>query len=289
MLVIDRSGSMNFDLEGNVWSPQVGLSRWKVLRAVLAATLSSLDQQVAMGLVMYPQDSACGVPSSIDLAPRPENGVDILRRLDITPAGGTPTFDAVMSAGELLASVRGQALVLITDGEPNCNDDLDQKTCACSTPRVGFPPQCLRAADCLDTDRTVDGIRRLWQDRGILTYVIGVGANSRSVEIALDNMAISGGAPRPGGGRNFYNGASGAELAEALEAISVRLTRCSWTTGTPMTPDVGVEVHVGGERVEPGSQGWEWADQGAGSFTLRGAWCDRAAAGEAVTFQFQCR
>lgn len=293
MLVVDRSGSMNFDFAGNsggiLGNPLTGPRRWTVLRTTLEATLSQVDQQVAFGMVTFPSDNSCGVSSSIELLPKAGNGTEILRRLNRTPIGGTPTFDAVVSAGEQLASVRGQALVLITDGDPNCNEALDPRTCDCTSALIGFPPECSDSGSCRDEARTIDGLRRLREEKGITTYVIGVGAQASLVLTALDNMAIAGGAPRMGSTRSFYNGATESELSEALNAVSARLTRCTWATGTKLGPNDIVEVRVGSDFVPQGPMGWDWVDQSSGDLSLKGTWCERAAAGEPVKVLLQCR
>lgn len=293
MLVVDRSGSMNFDFAGNTGppfgNPLTGPRRWAVLRSSLDNTLNQFDERVAFGMVQFPGDDSCGVSASIDLLPAPGNAAQVMSRLNRTPMGGTPTAQAVLTAADQLASVRGQALVLITDGDPNCNEDLDPDTCDCTSPLVGFPPSCVEASSCRDGDRTVDGIRRMRVERGIVTYVVGVGANSTSVTQTLDNMAIAGGVPRMGGTRSFYSGVTQEELAEALTAISTRLTRCTWTTGTRLGPTDLVEVSVGGEVVPKGDLGWDWVDASSGDFSLRGRWCERAAGGEAVLLELLCR
>jgi hypothetical protein len=293
MLVVDRSGSMNFDFAGNAGglfgNPLTGPRRWNVLRTTLEATLSQVDDQVAFGMVQFPGDNSCGVSSSIELLPKAGNAAEVMSRFNRTPSGGTPTFEAVMAAGDQLASVKGQVLVLITDGDPNCNAELDPTTCDCTSPLVGFPPECVEADSCRDAERTADGLRTLRQDRGIITYVVGVGSNNNSVLQALDNMAIAGGAPRMGSARSFYNGATESELSEALNLISTRLTRCTWATGTRLGPDDLVEVNVGGQFVPQGPAGWDWIDATSGELSLKGMWCERAAAGEAVLVKLQCK
>lgn len=294
MLVVDRSGSMNFDFAGNsgppFGNPLTGPRRWAVLRASLENTLNQFDQLVAFGMVMFPGDDLCGVSSSIELLPKAGNAAEVMARLNRVPQGGTPTFEALNAAGGQLASVRGQALVLITDGDPNCNEDLNPDTCDCTAPLVGVPPACNEATACRDGARAIDGLRRLRTESAIVTYVVGVGASSTPVLQTLDNMAIAGGAPRVGGPHSFYSGATESELAEALQTISARLTRCTWATGTRLGPNDLVEVTVGGMVVPAHAvNGWDWVDAMSGDLFLRGTWCERAAAGEPVRVRLDCR
>ena len=293
MLVVDRSGSMNFDLAGNAGepfgNPLTGPRRWAVLKQTLASTLNEFDEQVAFGMVQFPGDDICGVSSSIELLPRAGNAGEVMVRLNRPPGGGTPTFQAISAAAGQLRSVKGQALVLITDGDPNCNSDLDADTCDCTAPLIGFPPSCNESTACRDGARTVDGLRILRQEQGIVTYVVGVGSSSTDVLLTLENMAIAGGVPRLGGVRSFYSGATEPELSEALTAISTRLTRCTWATGTRLGPNDLVQVTVGGQVVPHGALGWDWVDAASGDLSLRGVWCERAAAGEAVRVRLECR
>ena len=293
MLVVDRSGSMNFDFAGNsgppFGMPLTGPRRWAVLRSTLENTLSQFDEQVAFGVVLFPANDSCDVSASIDLLPAPGNATRVMALLNRVPNGGTPTFGAVNTAAQQLAAVRAQALVLITDGEPNCNAALNPDTCDCTAPRLGVPPTCGDAESCRDGDRAIDGLRRLRMDDGVLTYVVGVGASNNTVTQTLDNMAIAGGVPRMGGAHSFYSGATEPELTEALNAISTRLTRCTWTTGTRLGPNDAVEVTVGGQTVPQGELGWDWVDASSGDLSLRGSWCGRAADGEEVLLHLVCR
>lgn len=292
MLVVDRSGSMDLDLAGNrgglFGNPLTGPRRWAVLRSSLQSTLTQFDELIAFGMVQFPADDDCGVSATIDLVPKAGNANEVLARFNRIPGGGTPTAEAVTTAADQLAAVKGQALVLITDGEPNCNGDLDPLTCDCSGPSGGGSA-CFDAKDCRDNVRTVERVRQLRADRAIVTYVVGVGSSSTTVIQTLDDMAIAGGVPRVGGARSFYSGTTEAELSEALNAISTRLSRCTWATGTKLGPNDFVTVTVGGEEVPHGELGWDWVDASSGDFSLRGNWCARAAAGEAVLVRLECR
>jgi hypothetical protein len=294
MLVVDRSGSMNFDFAGNAGppfgNPLTGPRRWAVLRASLENTLSRFDDRVAFGMVQFPGDGQCGVSSSIEVLPSVGNANELMAHLDGVPEGGTPTFGAITTAATQLASVRGQALVLITDGDPNCNAALDAATCDCTQPRLGNPPRCNDEETCRDAARVTEGLRGLRVDRGVVTYVVGVGSSSPAVVRALNDMARAGGVPKLGGTNAFYSGATETALAEALDAISTRLSRCTWATGTKLGPNDLVVVTVGGEVVPARvADGWDWADAASGDLVLRGAWCTRAAAGEEVRVNLECR
>ena len=45
---------------------------------------------------------------------------------------------------------------------------------------------------------------------------------------------------------------------------------------------------MGGQTVPQGALGWDWVDASSGDLSLRGTWCERAAAGEAVLVHLVC-
>lgn len=292
LLVVDRSGSMAFDLAGHLGDffgqPLEGPTRWEVLFSSLSTTLAAHEGDIAFGLSFFPGETSCGAPTSLELPPAPGNAQRVLARFGAPngPGGGTPTFAALERAASFARDVKARALVLVTDGEPNCNAALDRTSCRCTAPTVGFPPVCSDPENCSDVERAVDGLRRLRVDDGLVTFVVGVGSSSNDTQQALHNLAVAGGMPRAGAVA-FYSGATAAELDEALEAISTRLERCSWSTRMRLDEADVVTVSVGGEEVPV--EGWRWSERSTGDFALRGAWCERAAHGAEVRVTVDCR
>lgn len=290
--VVDRSGSMQFDLAGNsgdpFTSPLVGPRRWDVLFSSLGKTLPANDFKVAMGAIVFPGGDGCGVDPSTSLQPDVGNATSLLALYSIEPGGGTPTFDALAFASVQARAAGVHALVLITDGEPNCNLELDPATCVCSLPLAGFPPTCPDASDCLDDVRSIELIHQLRAHDGIVTYVVGLGAASSTSTLGtLDKMALAGGAARESA-PHFYSALSEVQVAEALEAINTHLTDCSWTAHTRIGEGDSIEVRVG-EQVVPVNEGWTLTDPTQGSFALVGDWCNRATLGAPVTIRLTCR
>ncbi len=297
MFVLDRSGSMDFDLaghRGDPGDPLTGPRRWDVLRESLSATLPPYDTALSMGVVLFPDDDGdfdeCDVATNPVLAPRVNNATPVLGLFSRLPSGGTPTFAAVTAAANAVRDVNGAVLVLVTDGEPNCNVALDPLTCVCTNPTNDVPPMCF-ADSCLDDTRSVEVIRALAIGRRLNTYVIGVGETGMNGDLTrtLDAMAVAGGVPRMNATHSFYSGASQAELSSALQEISARIARCTFNTGTVLEPGDTVEVKVGATTVPRGPSGWDWVDEAAGRFTLSGTFCDRAIGGEAVTLVLACQ
>jgi hypothetical protein len=296
MFVLDRSGSMNFDLAGHtgdIMSPLTGPTRWATLQTSLSGVLPRYDDALSMGVVLFPANDfdfdGCNVSSVATLAPARNNSAAVLQLFSTDPSGGTPTFDAVRAASDGVSTINGAVLVLVTDGEPNCNVSLDPVTCICTNPTMDVPPQCF-ADSCLDDTRSINAIREVSNTQRLATYVIGVGADGSNANLArtLDAMAIAGGVPRVGATHSFYSATSPSELTTALDEITARISKCTFLTGTLLEPGDSVEVQLGGAVVPYGAAGWEWTDQTAGRFTLAGQYCDRAVGGEAVTLVLAC-
>lgn len=285
MFVIDRSGSMATSLDGRSVLRPGERSRWQILRAGLAATITSLDQEVSMGAKFFPRYRAfpapgCGLESTIDVAPALGNAASILAFFDSTsPIGGTPTAEALRIAATHMTGIRGVArtLVLATDGAPNCNEDHAMSPCVCTTGAGTCPPD--QPSLCLDDARTIDTIRDIAEKQKVPVYVIGIGSQESAVfRGALDRMAVAGGRAKPTSPR-FYSAETETELGAALGAVRDSVGSCTFLSpSAPEDPD-GVEVTIDGADIarDPSRvNGWDWIDKDYGTLQLFGAACEDA-------------
>lgn len=294
MFAIDRSGSMAFTLGGVRQMPREQW-RWSILQNSLAQTITTFDNQIAMGAKFFPEvidDSqsrdpaqACRMESTISVQPARGNAQNILRFFDQTePVGGTPTSEAIRVSAEALSASRGVArtIVLATDGAPNCNGSLDKSACTCTNARDQDSCHITAGGEynCLDQDRTVETIRHTNEDLGIPVYVIGIGSTDRPDLLdVLDNMAVAGGRPRATGARRYYAANSQDELTVALETIRDSVANCTYLTpSAPDDPD-SITVNISGRKIphDPAKQnGWEWIDRRLGWLQFFGDACTRA-------------
>ncbi len=289
MFVLDRSGSMLEDLDGR--ADAGGVSRWTVLQTTLNSVLPPLDRQIAMGGLMYPvRSESCSAPSVVDLSPALGNANRLLSLFTLSmPLGGTPTSEAVAVAAEHLRTLRtataARAIILATDGAPNCNENLMNATCVCtSVPQ--FEPNCDAPTHCLDDNRTVGTLRSLFAQR-LPTYVIGLGSQLNLFASTLDAMAVAGGVPRMGVGPRYYSVSNQMELTDAFSRITSQLTRCTFLLNGLGANDTFV-LQVDGVDVPEGPSGWEWLDRANGELTLHGMPCDRAAGGGMASVLVDC-
>ncbi len=279
--VLDRSGSMAFDLKGNegppFGPPLEGPRRWEILFDVLGDVLPVHERDLSMGAVLFPRNNECSTSSIEDLTPKTFNAGPILS-LFVTrePGGGTPIAGAMEAVRVPATLAKSKSIILITDGEPNCNASLDPLTCTCTQGTTGFPPMCPQPDVCLDDRRTVRAVENLRTDAGITTHVVGFATIARS-SATLDSMAVAGGAPRMGSPR-FNSAETKEQLTEVLTGISEREKNCTWTVLTRLEPKDMLEIRLDGQPV-PEGDGWSWINRDRGEFVLRGEWCDRSLKG----------
>ncbi|MFO0594444.1 MAG: vWA domain-containing protein [Myxococcaceae bacterium] len=291
MFVLDRSGSMDEDLDGHD-DAGFGNARWDVLQRSLGAVLPGLNQKIAMGALFYPvPGESCTVATNVDLTPRLNNAQALLSAfLTSGPLGGTPTSDALTTAAAHVLTIptasSARALVLATDGAPNCNEFLDPNTCTCTAAPL-FDPNCDGVTLCLDDRRTTTTLSNLFNNQKLPTYVIGLGSSLNMFSSTLDAMAVAGGVPRMGTGAKFYSATSQAELTDAFSRITAQLTRCTFLV-TGLSINDTFTLRLDGQVVPEGVMGWEWLNRDRGEMVLHATACDRAVMGAQAQLVVDC-
>lgn len=285
MFVLDRSGSMSFSLNQDVEPPAGRPTRWTTLRDALERTIVPFDQELAMGAKFFPEANAdpfdavasCATSTGVGIAPGLGNAHAILDVFTTTsPVGGTPTAAALQAAATYLTSSRGvaRAMVLATDGQPNCNGALDGRTCVCtSTSPEACTQDPLGGYGCLDDVATVTLIGDIFGARRVPVYVIGIGGVTFGA--VLDAMAVAGGRARAGSPK-YYAATTAPEMTSAFESIRDGVARCTYITPSAPTDPNAITVVVAGKRVgrdATHTAGWDWVDQAYGQLQLFGTAC----------------
>jgi von Willebrand factor type A domain len=283
MLVLDRSGSMGDALRRGT----PGQNRWDILTEALAAALPPVDQTMSIGALFYPVGSSrqltCTSPSTANVSPAKGQVSKLLSLMRAEqPAGGTPTADAIEVSARLIQGVRAatsaRALILATDGEPNCNANLNPASCTCVESSQGCRFQ---VNQCLDDTRTVERIAAAAK-QGLPTYVIGIeDQGDAQFASVLDEMAKAGGRPRTGGAHLYYSGNSEAELEDALVVIRNQVGSCTYLTSSVPDSRGSITVTVDGAPIpfDPSkTEGWAWTSEDNGELVLLGDTCAKLAA-----------
>ncbi|NOK06655.1 MULTISPECIES: adventurous gliding motility lipoprotein CglB [Myxococcus] len=219
------------------------------------------------------------------------------------PQGGTPTSGSLNFVGGLEGLQdpnRKNFVILLTDGLPNCNErnpysGADTELCKCTIENNQCQLGYLHRG-CLDSDASVTAVREL-HEKGIQTIVIGFGAETAVGDgpAVLEAMARAGGfqrtcdAARPCGegdtcnpttglcNRSFFQAGNQAELASALEEISLAVTLkepCLIRLDGPQRPTDPklLVVYVEGERTPSSDSTWTLNDDGV---LFTGQTCER--------------
>ncbi len=298
LFVIDRSGSMQTRREGG--------TRWTTLASALTDAIARADSRLQFGAKFFPRpfgpgdtlndETGCSVTRGIDVTPRPGSESVILGTFVATmPIGGTPTASALREVGDFLRSRssrnRTAAVILATDGGPNCSTDItiDPLTCVCTSQRiddcVADPPR--GRINCLELDTTLDAIDSI-RTAGAPVYVVGIEDELITpLRTALDRMAVAGGRPRMIPNQpQYYPARSSVELTAAFSDIQGAIQRCIYTTDAAISDPTSVVVRLDDEVVPQVSgamsNGWRWRDLDSGVIELVGDWCLRLDGAEPV-------
>ena len=308
--IIDHSGSMGDELAGN------GLSKFENARVALSRVLKAVGHRLNYGAMVFPglaevtgceagdELMAMGPGDLPNYALAGQSGPrlkDLLCRLSIAAVdGGTPAAPTLTKALESLKGLDGNTyVVLITDGAPNCNQELsctaescipnvegltagglDCRTSVnCCEPTSANPDANL---SCIDAQATLDAVQAL-TDAGISTFVVGMPGSEPYTEL-LNDMAEIGGTARPGLPK-YYSVTDTDALEESLKGIAASLSiSCDIPLDyQPRDPDL-VNVYFDGVLVEYDPlAGWEWTKEG--HVAIRGAACDELSAGDVLEVQ----
>jgi hypothetical protein len=264
MIVLDKSGSMNGSAGGG--------SKWAAaVSAVTQMTTQYPDIHFGLEMFSVPSGNAdkyictpdAGVISvSIGAGSAQAIGAALPAKAD---GNGTPIAVGLRVAGAdpgLSDAARANGVVLITDGQENCDGD------------------------------PVGVVKELFgRPVSVRTWVVGFG-NTKDVDPAmLGNMAIAGGTARLTTPR-YYQADVAADLAVALQEISNAAQGCSFQlTQTPA--DVSkLSIAINGQLVphDPARvSGWDY-EAATNRVTLYGPACDALAntAGAQLSVVYGC-
>lgn len=300
MLVIDRSGSMADATDD-------GYQKWASMVSALREVLPRVDDAIDLGLVVFPRvgdttgtlAASCAVGGATDLSPRRHQAATVLSVLDATsPGGSTPTYAGLDVAARRLLEAPDRtgelALILATDGAPNCNAALDRATCRCTSAvgRCADASVDVGSVNCLDDDRTVRAIASLRATQGVSTYVIGLNGAEGFADV-LDAMALAGGHPRAEAPR-YFSASTADELVREFQRVTTGLVDCRWRLDqTPPDPAL-VDVRLDGRSVfydVSHRDGWDWTDGTHQEIRFYGTACvevQNASGGSRLAAAFGC-
>jgi hypothetical protein len=239
--------------------------RWPALTSAIDTTISQTTG-INWGLKLFStppqggrqQSDACAVSNGVEVGVAAGSASAIQTAIaGVTPGANTPTAKAVTTATAYLQSVadpNNKAILLATDGEPNCKSGGSSST--------------------TDVPGTVAAIEAALT-AGFKVYVIGIGPSVGN----LDNFAQAGGT------NHYFPATSASDLANALKEISTEVASCTFTMSEEPPDPNNVAVYLDGKLIsnDP-ANGWSF---GANTQTivLNGSACDSIKSGAAKTVQ----
>ena len=303
--LLDRSGSMGDLLEGS------SFDKYDSARFAIGNLLFDVGHRVFYGAAVFPGNGndAAGCDPGFEVFGTRQgdtlgsgcdggSGATLLalqRALGgFSAYAGTPVAATLSALAPALGALPGKtALILATDGAPNCNPNLrcapsdcmlniEHATLngrACDDTFNCCDPQNLRSGpySCVDRAESEAQIAALLAN-GIPTYVIGMPGSELYASV-LTALATAGGTARQGG-TAYYAARDTAELGSILEEIGAAVTvSCSIDLASvPVDRDL-VNVYFD-TRIVPADpvDGWSWS--GDQSIALAGSACAELEAGD---------
>lgn len=281
LLVQDASGSMTSSIEsdcdcadpfggwlGGDCGTGTCVDRWSTLKTAVAAAVSA-NNGIQWGLELFadPNEGDCAVASKPQVPIGPNSAQAIQQELQyVRPASNTPTAAAITAATLYLKSLTDsnkKAILLSTDGEPNCGGG-SRRSGGSSTSDLPNTLKAIQAA----------------ADAGFPVYVVGIGPSVGN----LDSMAQAGGTSK------FYPATSPQQLNDALAQISKVVASCSFASDTPPPDPNLVYVYVDKQLVQKDpTNGWGFGSNNT-TVVLHGSVCDAVMAGSSklVEIVFGC-
>jgi len=289
--VIDASGSMADTFDGVN-------TKYTAAVSAIVNVLEIIGHRVSYGAALFPVGDVsigdnCGLPGSEIFKTQPGDSVicaingkvgDVLggfhELLNLhRPGGGTPLSATLTNLKSTLKDLSGKtAVILATDGAPNCNPNATCDASLCETNLAGgyflsngtpcaAPVNCCDEAvvpggstSCVDNVATNAALADL-KNAGIPTYVIGLPGIVNTLAAVLDSMAVAGGTARSGYPR-YYEVTDSQSLADALRTIATQIAVSCTISLAEAPPNWGqVNVYLDSEEVPQSiDDGWQQID-----------------------------
>ncbi len=292
MLVVDRSLSMDDDIPGT------GRSKWDAMLAAVDSVTHALEAEIDFGMASFAGEGRNLCTAGDVLIDPDANTADaIVNRLTRDGTGGaTPTAATIRNVTDYLQMPRAghethaPAILLATDGAPNCNDSLSADSCTCTT--GGGGGGCMSAQFCLDDAETYAAIEAAASGTpAIPVYVIGLPGSEAFADV-LSEMARRGGTAR-GSDPAYYEAGDETALESALSSIASGFVGCSFHMDVAPENPRRVRILLDGTEVmhtDSMTDGWAYTNADNTVFELFGAPCDTLTDGgtHTVTASYAC-
>jgi Mg-chelatase subunit ChlD len=275
LLVLDRSGSMDFSITQDCYCTQDAVTkygslctdttgcttRWNAVKPAVRDTLAN-SSYVNWGLKFFPSAGAntnCTVDSTMEVKVSDQSAADVQSAVDNAKYEySTPTAAAITAATAYFGALTDghqKFILLATDGEPNCGGN----PASAATDDINGATSATAAA----------------YAAGYKVYVIGIGPNLGNLTQLAKN----------GGTTDFYKVSSPQDLTNALSSISKLVGSCSYNSDQPPPDPKNVAVYVNGRKIEQdATNGWTFGTSPQ-EIVLTGDYCTQMTTGDQADVQ----
>ncbi len=259
MMTVDESGSMTDPIAGST------MSKWDALTGAVNTLLGQYSGAAQWGLSIFPHDAAdsCS-PGQVDIAVGANTVQPILAKLatltDATIGGNTPTDETLQaelgSAAGLADATKANYVLLMTDGEPNCNGDVKSVAATIAKLYAQTPP--------------------------VRTFVVGIGDGTSSDPSALNSWAEAGHTARTGA-TEYYQVNNTADLQAAFQAIVNGVVSCTYQLSMKPSDASLIVAYINGVAVPQDPTNGTSYDTGTNSLVFNGTSCTQLKSGGSAT------
>ena len=287
--VLDASGSMQAKYGDGAKSRYIAVGQGAV------DMVDSLKSVIRLGATLFPgKADQCGAGDEV-YPPGEANPDVFVNAINVFPQGGTPISSTLEVVKERLADQQGPtAVVLLTDGAPNCNPDL---ACGASSCTIHIEGLCEQAnccsfsnccagfgENCVDHLAMLDAIAAL-KNAGILVYVVGI-PGTEAYETVLDLAAVNGGTAQETGPTKYYRVSELDEINKVFKSIVAGLIECriSLETAPPVPEKTNVYFDDAVVVFDP-ENGWSWETEEHLGVVFSGEACSQVKGGHVEKIQ----
>jgi hypothetical protein len=256
LIVLDRSESMIWSLtsDSNCRAGATDCTTRAQAAVAAVGTVVTDNPEIRWGLELFPTSNMCGVVSRPQVGVSPSSASAIRAQLaGFSTDPSTPTASAIDVAVAYLKTVQdssNKAILLVTDGMPNCGRGQDW-----------------------DADAMADATQAATAGKvaGFPMYVIGIGPSTGN----LNDLAKAGGTGR------YFPTMSTSEIGSALRTIAKAATCTFKLNALPPDKDL-VTVSIDQQPIgQDETNGWVYApsDPTSSTIILTGTYCESISAG----------
>lgn len=206
--------------------------------------------------------------------------------------GASPLVDALAVARRTLQPAADgvpRFLLLAVSGEANCDAALDGAQCVCPDPDQ---THCIRDPRLRRDDARPPAAVAALHAEGVVTFVVSPvdlsGVGGPAAVLALDALAVAGGAARHGAAHPWYGARDVTALRDDVAVAVGSAARCHVRAVRALPGGVALTLRAASSGVVPRDaaheNGWDWTDAARGELTVYGAACESLARrGDALT------